>query len=277
MNKMGRILIAIGVLLSTSTLSVFAQEPLDGAYVKTTTKEKEAIPYDYVREADVFWAKRIWRIIDVREKMNLPFSYPQQPLADIIHTAAKNGELTVYDNSVVDPDQFKKVLSIDEVKKIGYSVDSGEVQTDEQGNEIKAPPVVKTFEPKQVVQYRVKEDWFFDEKNSVMIARIIGIAPVREYYDSKGTYLGVQTMYWVYYPDLRPILAKYEVFNPKNDAVRLSWEDMFEARMFESYIYKESNVYDRAVQDYATGIDGLLESDRIKNDIFVFEHDLWNY
>ena len=277
MNKMGRILIAIGVLLSTSALSVFAQEPLDGAYVKTTTKEKEAIPYDYVREADVFWAKRIWRIIDVREKMNLPFSYPQQPLADIIHTAAKNGELTVYDNSVVDPDQFKKVLSIDDVKKIGYSVDSGEVQTDEQGNEIKAPPVVKTFEPKQVVQYRVKEDWFFDEKNSVMIARIIGIAPVREYYDSKGTYLGVQTMYWVYYPDLRPILAKYEVFNPKNDAVRLSWEDMFEARMFESYIYKESNVYDRAVQDYATGIDGLLESDRIKNDIFVFEHDLWNY
>jgi len=277
MNKMGRILIAIGVLLSTSALSVFAQEPLDGAYVKTTTKEKEAIPYDYVREADVFWAKRIWRIIDVREKMNLPFSYPQQPLADIIHTAAKNGELTVYDVSVPDPDQFKKVLSIDEVKKIGYSVDSGEVQTDEQGNEIKAPPVVKTFEPKQVVQYRVKEDWFFDEKNSVMIARIIGIAPVREYYDSKGTYLGVQTMYWVYYPDLRPILAKYEVFNPKNDAVRLSWEDMFEARMFESYIYKESNVYDRAVQDYATGIDGLLESDRIKNDIFVFEHDLWNY
>jgi gliding motility associated protien GldN len=277
MNKTGKILIAFGLLFSAPVLSLLAQEPLDGAYVKTTTKEKEAIPYDYVREADVFWAKRIWRIIDVREKMNLCFAYPQQPLADIIHTAAKNGELTVYDVSVNDADQFKKVLSVDEVKKIGYSVDSGEVQTDEQGNEIKAPPVIKNFEPKQVVQYRVKEDWFFDEKNSVMIARIIGLAPVREYFDSKGTLLGVQTMYWVYYPDLRPILAKYEVFNPKNDAVRLSWEDMFEARMFQSYIYKESNVYDRAVQDYATGIDGLLESDRIKNDIFIFEHDLWNY
>jgi gliding motility associated protien GldN len=84
-------------------------------------------------------------------------------------------------------------------------------------------------------------------------------------------------MYWCYYPDLRPILAKYEVFNPQNDAVRLSWEDVFESRRFESYIYKESNVYDRQIKEYATGVDLLLESDRIKNEMFVFEHDLWNY
>jgi gliding motility associated protien GldN len=84
-------------------------------------------------------------------------------------------------------------------------------------------------------------------------------------------------MYWVYYPDLRPILAKYEVFNPKNDAVRMSWEDLFEMRMFESFIYKESNVFDRNIQEYATGMDALLESDRIKGDLFTYEHDLWNY
>jgi hypothetical protein len=88
--------------------AAFAQEPLDGAWVKTTTKEKDVIPYDYIREADVFWAKRIWRMIDVREKMNLPFKYPQEPLIEILHTAAKNGELTVYDPSIVDADQFKR-------------------------------------------------------------------------------------------------------------------------------------------------------------------------
>ena len=109
------------------------------------------------------------------------------------------------------------------------------------------------------------------------MCRIIGIAPIMEDFDASGNYRGDMTMYWIYYPDLRPILAKYEVFNPKNDAVRMSWEDLFEARLFESFIYKESNVHDRNIQEYATGIDALLESDRVKYENFNFEHDLWNY
>lgn len=272
MLKKGASLI-LGLLTAGIAL---AQEPLDGAWVKTTTKEKEVIPYDYIREADVFWSKRIWRVIDAREKMNLPFIYPQQPLIEIVHTAAKNGELTVYDNSVVDGDQFKQVLPVDAVKKIGMSVDTV----------MQINPI--TLEEEMVVQkneltwdkikkFRIKEDWFFDEETSTLMARIIGLAPVMEDYDASGNYRGDMVMYWVYYPDLRPILAKYEVYNPRNDAQRLSWEDVFEARIFQSYIYKESNVYDRNVQEYATGIDALLESDRIKDQVFVFEHDLWNY
>jgi gliding motility associated protien GldN len=273
MYKTGKVAFAVVLLFAGS---VFAQEPLDGAYVKTLTKEKEPITYDYIREADVFWAKRIWRTIDTREKMNLPFRYPQLPLIQIIHTAAKNGELTVYDNSVPDGDQFKAVLSVDDVKKMGTRTDTV----------MQVNPV--TLEEEQVIQhndltwdkivkYKVKEDWIFNQETSTLICRIIGVAPIMEDFDASGNYRGDMTMYWVYYPDLRPILAKYEVFNPKNDAVRLSWEDLFEARMFESYIYKESNVYDRNIQEYATGMDALLESDRVKYDMFTFEHDLWNY
>jgi len=274
MFKKGKFLFAALLLMFAGV--AFAQEPLDGAWVKTTTKEKDVIPYDYIREADVFWAKRIWRMIDVREKMNLPFKYPQQPLIEILHTAAKNGELTVYDPSVVDADQFKQVMSVEDVKKLGTRVDTV----------MQINPV--TLEEEQVIQkndltwdkivkYRVKEDWFFDEETSTMMVRVIGIAPIMEDFDASGNYRGDMTMYWIYYPDLRPILAKYEVFNPKNDAVRMSWEDLFEARNFESYIYKESNVHDRNIQEYATGVDALLESDRVKGDLFVFEHDLWNY
>lgn len=275
MLKQGKFLLA-GTFISAA-LWISAQEPLDGAWVKTITKEKEVIPYDYIREADVFWAKRIWRVIDVREKMNLPFKYPQQPLSEIIHTAAKNGELTVYDNNVLNGDQFKQVFTVEDVKKLGERSDTvmqiNPVTLEEES------VVQKTeFDPLKVVKYKLKEDWFFDEETSTQMCRIIGIAPVLEDYDASGNYRGDMTMYWVYYPDLRPILAKYEVFNPKNDAVRLSWEDVFEARIFESYIFKESNVYDRNIQEYATGIDGLLESDRIKfDDMFVKEHDLWNY
>jgi len=48
-------------------------------------------------------------------------------------------------------------------------------------------------------------------------------------------------------------------------------------RKFSSYIFKESNVFDRRIQDYATGIDLLLEGEKIKADIFNKEHDMWTY
>lgn len=274
MIKSGKIVFAALALMVSG--SVVAQEPLDGAYIKTTTKEKEVIPYDYIREADVFWAKRIWRMIDVREKMNLPFKYPQQPLIQVLHEAAKNGEITVYDPSVVDADQFKMVMSVDDVKKLGARVDTV-MQINPITLEEEQVITKNELTWDKIVKYRVKEDWFFDEETSTLMVRVIGVAPIMEDYDASGNYRGDMTMYWLYYPDLRPILAKYEVYNPKNDAQRLSWEDVFEARIFESYIYKESNVYDRNIQEYATGMDALLESDRVKYDIFTFEHDLWNY
>src|SRR5579871_435802 len=119
----GRSIVLASILFFSGAL--MAQEPLDGAWTKSTIKEKDVIPYDYVREADVFWAKRIWRTIDVREKLNLPFKYPPLPLIQIIHTAAKNGELTVYDPSIgPEADQFKLVLNVDAVKNIGERLDT---------------------------------------------------------------------------------------------------------------------------------------------------------
>ena len=274
MFKSGKIVLAIG--LSLSLFAAKAQEPLDGAYVKTTTKEKEVIPYEFIREADVFWQKRIWRIIDVREKMNLPFSYPQQPLIEIIHTAAKNGELTVYDPGVDNADQFKQVMDPEQVAKIGSSTDTT-IGINPETLEEETKIIKNELTWDKIKKYRVKEDWIFHEQTSTMMVRILGIAPVREGFDNAGNYIGDELMYWCYYPDLRPVLAKYEVYNARNDAQRLSWEDLFESRMFESYIYKESNVYDRKVSEYATGLDQLLESDRVKQQMFEFEHDLWNY
>ena len=184
--------------------------------------------------------------------------------------------MTVYDNSVEGGDQFKQVLSVEDVKKIGSKTDTTTVV-----NPVTLEEETKVIHNEltwdRVNKFRLKEDWLFDEQTSTMMCRILGVAPVMEDLDQNGNYRGDQVMYWCYYPDLRPILVKYEVYNPLNDADRLSWEDVFEARMFESYITKESNVYNRQIKEYATGIDILLESDRIKNEMFTWEHDLWSY
>ncbi len=126
---------------------------------------------------------------------------------------------------------------------------------------------------REVLKYQLKEDWFFDKQKSVLEVRILGLGAY-QYVEEKEAY---KELFWVYFPACRPFFAKHEVFNPKNDSERRSFEDIFWKRQFASKINKETNVYDRQIQMYARGIDALLESDRVKNDIFRWEHDLWHF
>ena len=102
--------------------------------------------------------------------------------------------------------------------------------------------------------------------------------PLKTIYNSDGSERAESPMFWLYYPDLRPILAKFDVYNPKNYMARMSWEDLFEMRYFSSYIVKEDNVFDRSIKSYIKdGVQQLLEGQKIKNDIFNWEQDLWQY
>ena len=257
--------------------NITAQEIEQLPWQQRDRKDMRPLDYEYQREADVFWSKNIWRIIDTRQKMNRPFAYPPKPLIQIIQEAALSGKIKVYDPAVENADQFKRVMDTSEVARIGVKRDTV-IQVNVMSPDKEDTVVVNnTLAYYHITKYRVKEVWFFDTKTSSMQVRILGIAPVMEDYDDKGNYRGDMTMYWVYFPDLRNILATQEVFNPQNDWQHISWDDLFAMRMFGSYIYKESNVYDRNIQEYATGTDALLESDRIKQKIFETEHDLWEY
>jgi gliding motility associated protien GldN len=124
---------------------------------------------------------------------------------------------------------------------------------------------------------RIKEEWYFDIETSSMVTRILGICMVTDKVSEQGDYVGDQPMYWIYYPDVRKILAQNQVFNVQNDANTTSWEDVMEMRYFSSYIYKETNAFERRIQEYATGNDLLYESDRIHNMIRDKESDYWEY
>ena len=135
-----------------------------------------------------------------------------------------------------------------------------------------------TFNPETVKKLRIKEDWLFDIETSTMVVRILGLSFMREKYnEAGGEYVTDIPMYWIYYPDVRKILATNQVYNIKNDANTTSWEDIFEMRYFNSYIMKESNVQDRRIESYATNLDLLYESDRIHNEIRDKESDFWEY
>jgi gliding motility associated protien GldN len=111
-----------------------------------------------------------------------------------------------------------------------------------------------------------------------MRVRILGICPIRRYVDVETEQARKERTFWVYFPSARHLLANQEVFNRHNDAQRISFDDLFFQRRFNSYIIAESNVYDnRPISTYMQGVNNLLEAEKIKQDLFEIEHDLWEY
>lgn len=241
------------------------------------------LPYVYVREADIMWSKKIWRTLDMRQKLNIPLYYPldendcANSLWEVIKNSVLSGKITAYGKPAFD-DEFNYPLNAEDAAKIIYSADT--IITLNPSTNLPETVLVKNqITPEKIKRYWVKEEWFFDKERSVMEVRIIGICPLVEKIDQNtGDFRGYMPLFWLYYSECRPVFAKEPVLWWKaNEAARPSLDDIFEKRIFSGFIHKESNVYNRSIVEYKEGTDVLLESDKIKENLFNFEHDLWHY
>lgn len=240
---------------------------------RTLMQEKRVLAYPPIREADILWEKRIWRVIDTREKMNLAFRYPKMPLFTILVNGVKNGEITAYST---ENDEFSKPMQAEEILREIYRRDTVFIIDPLSGRDT-IQIVENEIDVDDIKRYRVKELWFFDTRLSSLRVRILGIAPLKEEYDDIGDFRYERPLFWVHYPHCREFLARHKVFDPWNESSRLTWENLFEIRYFSSYITKESNIHDRRLMDYLSGRDLLIESEKIRMEIFNFEQDLWSY
>lgn len=244
---------------------------------------RKPIPYPYLREADVMWSKRVWRTLDLREKMNHPYYYPETShnglasLFDIMKGGILNGCVTAFDNPAMD-DEFKVKMSAEAAAELLMPFEIIQVEDPFNPGTYVLDTIVNEITSTDIKAYWIKEDWFFDKQRAVMDVRIIGICPLKEKQDpSTGEVIGYMPLFWCYFPQLRPLLVRNEVYVGQNNAQRLTYDDIFQKRFFASYVHKESNVYDRPIPAYLAGIDALLESERVKEDISNFESDLWHY
>lgn len=258
----------------------------DAGIDQNLIRDKAPMPYEPIREDDAVYRVRVWREIDAREKMNLPFVYSadedngNQRFISIVLRAIKNGELTAFSG---DDDRFTTPITPEAAFNAFGSGNDTVPKYDRDGNVIGYQVRPKAVDPDSIYKFRIKEDWIYDKESSRLFVRIIGIAPVIPFKLSTGQALqgSERAVWWIYYPDARPIFSKTEVYNPKNYSSRMSWEDLFESRMFSSYIIKSTydNPFDlpfSAIHPNNT-LFRLLEGERVKEKIFNYEQSLWAY
>jgi gliding motility associated protien GldN len=288
-----------------STMEQPVRKPVEMPWEQVNVGDfAEPIAYPPVRQADVMYYWTIWRTIDLREKVNHPLYFP----TEVRGTWRSLGQ-TIFDAiDFNNPEKTEDVLTLysDEMCTFPYSraelpgiLAQTFTTTDydiETGEEIGTKEIVQQFEAKEIISYNVKEVWYFDKQYSTFRVQILEIEPIIEYErpnnntnifdddqeqdeeDVKANMMKKRVGY-IYYNELRPFLAKQEVFNVKNNAARLSFDDLITwKRDFSSLIYKESNVYDRDISDYiANSRDQRIESERITDKMRTFEHDLWEF
>jgi gliding motility associated protien GldN len=257
----------------------------DAIIDRNLVKDRTPLDYEHVREDDAIYRTRVWREIDIREKINLPFRYSanedngNQRFISILVKAVKDSLITAFDP--ID-DRFTTPLPVAKaMSQFGGGMDTVP-SYDLNGNLVKYVITPKEVDPDSITKFRIKEEWVFDKESSRLFVRILGIAPLKKLQTSTGLTISDEEipMFWVYYPDTRPILAKYEAYNSKNFGGRMTWEELFENRFFSSYITKSTldNPYDLRLRGYIKDpILRLLEGDNIKSKIFNYEQDLWSY
>lgn len=281
--KRSFLLLTIAAFFACLTFPAQAQildsPPQNLIYEDYDAEDLRPVPYPSLRKADVMWSKRIWREIDMRQKMNQAFYYPIEPhnnwrnFMTVVMDALKEGSITAYDIS--NTDEFLVPLTYQEIITRQIDTFNTTLTRPYPPYEEYDTVIYTEFDPTKVMRIRIKEDWYFDKKRSQMMVRILGICPVmiKERQGEEFT----EPLFWVYFPEARFVFAQSEVYNRNNDAARRSYDEVFMKRMFNSYVYKEQNVYDRRISEYAQGLDAMLESERIKEELMMFEHSLWEY
>jgi gliding motility associated protien GldN len=263
----------------------------DNAVQRNLVKDRTPLDYEHIREDDATYVQRVWREIDVHEKLNIPFVYKaegddgNQRFIMILLNAIKKGEITAFsaaggDDRFTTPMPFSQIAEEIVGKPKSQQIPDWANDPDGSKGLMKDTTINAEFNPDLVERYWIKEDVVFDKESSRMYTRILGIAPLKTILNDDGSFRAVTPIFWVYYPDLRPMLSKFDVYNGRNFGAKMSWEELFESRMFASRIIKSTinNPNDFYISSYVKDpILALLEGENIKEKVFNYEQDLWSY
>jgi len=279
-----------------------------------SSREKQGMwdpmPYAYVSEDDVMWAKRITRELILNDPNNVALKYPRQTtytnhtgelgsfesfnevltgidarknLFSILYDAAMSGQVNVYNRKMSR--LYSDIEIAGNQDELVEGLFSYKIAGKERAVIDGVTTLVETIKvlptgAEQVIKYEIVEDWFFDKRRSKMDVRIVSITPIVLKETEDGLDFEEKECGTFYYPEIRRLLSNHKVFNTDNMMDRMSFDEFFQRRLFASYIVKESNVYDRRINNYineADQLSQLWEGERIKETIRSMESSMWEY
>jgi gliding motility associated protien GldN len=296
MMKVKRFLIVITAV--TFSVASFAQSNLLNAKIPEEIGLKTAaqliadndkpLAYGYVHDRDILMGKTVWEIIDLSERINFALYYPidenigaeRRSLYNVLTRAIKSGEISeVYADSYFNTKKSYKDVQAS-LSRID-TTDAGREQVNA-GMQVSPQYILRSdITAQDVTQYKIKGYWYFDKRQSELKYRLLGICPVTpDVYTMNNDEKDYIELFWVFFPSARTVLHEAKAFNNQNSAMPISFDQILNSRYFNSFIYKEENVYgDREIKDYLkdNAQSQLLESERVKEKIRDFESDMWNY
>ena len=267
-------------------------------YEKFIVKGKKALPLPDPRESDVVWEERVWREIHFNEKFNQFFYFPTDEnkqtqgrinLVNLIVNAVKNGDIPTYEDDDMlreydVAEAMKHLFGEARTKKIALTDADGQPIYDPETDEVMMKDTVidATFNNESATRIQLKERWYIDKQDTRQKVRIVGLMfhykKVMEGEGGQDREADAES-FWIPMDDMRvrQVLVNANVYDEHNDALEMSYDDIFLQRKFDSYVVRKSNTYNRSVSDYLTGIDAILESQNIEDEIFEIESDMWEY
>lgn len=290
MKKFVCVLCLFLVMSCVSVSNIFAQE--DNGYNELSVRP--------VHEAYIMWKKTFWRLMDLREKQNLPFFSRNSELPKVIIDAVQKGLLIPYNSdSVKDSNIMSKEEFMTRVQQETFEEEDpfggggGDPFADPfgggggdpfgGGSSEPAEPEVLLIPAREFTTLEIKEDVYFDRMRSRIYYDIQSITiflPGTSAYNPAGFLKQVASFR---YKDLAELFLSMPDeaiwYNAQNVQNHLNLTDAFNLRLFASHIVKFANPNDERVSEIYSKSEreGILASQRLEYDFVDFENELWEF
>jgi len=256
----------------------------------------EPLEYGFIEDKDIIWSKVVWETIDLKERLNQPFSKKgnelvqnSKSLYEVLMDGMKEGRI----KEVYATDDFKQKLDYNQILSKLEFVEVDQAYLDDLAANGETPA-----EGEGVLKHQIHNDdvrmiqvmglWYMDRRLGELKYRLLGIALLSKDIQAQTTQArmaGIESdemypLFWIWYPDARKELANYTIFNPKNSSSAITYDEVLNARRFSSIIYKAQT--DNGVKEISEYIPEdakaqLEEHHKIRNSIIEKESEMWNY
>jgi len=250
-----------------------------------------AVPleYGFIEDKDIIWSKVVWEVIDFNERLNQPyyrtsdgFISETASLYDALVDGVRSGKIS----QVYDDEYFTTKMTYEQIVSRTAKKDTQQYYWDMiDAGEEPDESLIFNFEvhSSDIKMMKIKGMWYIDRRLGEMRYRLLGLCIMGPDAQALGTQFDDGTfvdLFWIWYPDAREVLNNYTVFNPSNSSSTVTFDDMLNARRFNSVLYKAQTIHGVSpIEDYipSDAKGQLEESDYIRNSILQSESDMWNY